>query len=130
MKEENRPNRLETRCHSMNSFDLLRFERMKLLTYVSRESRSFVLFSFEFRLKFVLVMNYLWDFFTGILTSLGLHKKSGKLVFLGLDNAGKVREKEKENEIEMFYGHSSLDDAFTHVKRRSFGSTCSNASSE
>jgi len=33
---------------------------------------------------------FLWDRFSGILNYLGLYKKSGKLVFLGLDNAGKT----------------------------------------
>ncbi|CAK9297008.1 unnamed protein product [Gordionus sp. m RMFG-2023] len=33
---------------------------------------------------------FLWEWLTGILTSLGLYKKNGKLVFLGLDNAGKT----------------------------------------
>ena len=32
----------------------------------------------------------LWDWLSGALGFLGLYKKSGKLVFLGLDNAGKT----------------------------------------
>lgn len=33
---------------------------------------------------------WMWEYFTGMLNYLGLYKKSGKLVFLGLDNAGKT----------------------------------------
>ena len=33
---------------------------------------------------------FLWDWLSGALGFLGLYKKSGKLVFLGLDNAGKT----------------------------------------
>ena len=35
-------------------------------------------------------MDYVWNFFKGILGFLGLYKKSGSIIFLGLDNAGKT----------------------------------------
>jgi len=35
-------------------------------------------------------MQWISSFFTSILGYLGLYKKSGSLIFLGLDNAGKT----------------------------------------
>ena len=33
---------------------------------------------------------FLWDWLSGVLQYLGLWKKSGQVIFLGLDNAGKT----------------------------------------
>jgi len=35
-------------------------------------------------------MEYVWGFFKGILNFLGLAKKKGSIIFLGLDDAGKT----------------------------------------
>ncbi len=35
-------------------------------------------------------MDYIWGFFKGILNFLGLAKKKGSIIFLGLDDAGKT----------------------------------------